>query len=151
MHALRRDVPNIVAPPAVVSTTAETRECMDNVNAGDMQALGTMTCVHSWGTLATGWMQRRTPLLSSSAQVGAAPCSSLHNAPSYVLCETCIIQAWYPIACAEYIVQDCSIAGFGNSQEDYLAPGGRLEMGLAARLEARGFRVEVMPLRRRDW
>lgn len=41
--------------------------------------------------------------------------------------------------------------GFGNSQDDYLAPGGRSDLGLATRLEARGFRVEVMPLRRRDW
>lgn len=41
--------------------------------------------------------------------------------------------------------------GFGNSQEDYLSPGGAQNMGLVGCLKARGFKVEVMPVRRRDW
>jgi len=43
------------------------------------------------------------------------------------------------------------LPGFGNDTQDYEAPFGQPRRGLAARLRRRGFCVETVRLRRRDW
>lgn len=43
------------------------------------------------------------------------------------------------------------LPGFGNATTDYTAPFGNAEAALATHLEARGWRVFVLPVERKDW